>query len=83
MKIKDADFEWLKEKISAKVSQLNSETNGNGIEVAMKKYNWTKNLLRWQIFHIVNKENDSALTKRLYQYLNDKHIETALIKIIP
>lgn len=83
MKIKDSDFEWLSEKISAKVSELNAETNGNGIEVAMKKYNWSKNLARWQIFHSVNKENDSALTKRLYQYLSDKHIETALIKIIP
>jgi hypothetical protein len=83
MKIKDSDFEWLKEKISAKVSEIDFETNGNGIEVAMKKYNWTKNLTRWQIFHSVNKESNYELSKRLYQYLNDKHIETALIKIIP
>lgn len=83
MRIKPEDFNWLSEKISAKVSELNAETNGNGIEVAMKKYNWTKNQTRWNIFHKVNRETNSELSKRLYEYLNDKHIETALIKIIP
>jgi len=73
MKIKDNDYNVLKTKIEAVVKKL-------GIEKI--KYFLTYNTeidLVWQLYHIQYKDEPEL---KLYDYLNDSHIETAIRKII-
>lgn len=36
----------------------------------------------WRIFHYCNKLESYALSDKFYTYLNDSHIQTALMKIL-
>jgi hypothetical protein len=36
----------------------------------------------WRFFHYVNKLNGYRFSDRFYTYLNDSHIQTALLKIL-
>jgi len=77
MRIQQADYEMLKSAIRGVLNQYPSakeEYKGRGLTI---------NRFRWDVFAKANTINGFLLSRKLYIYLNDSHIQTALRRIIP
>ena len=76
MKIKNEDYNLLKEKIDNLLSNY-SDAQIKAHRNSIKFVNDQFASFCWSIFHQVYKD-----VKHLYDYLNDSHIETALKSIL-
>ena len=81
MKITKDDYQ----KLSELVNEFKTEMNINSLE----DYGMTKIRYAWDIYHFTmdylqmrNRVSDYLFMRRLYDYLNDANIQTALIKIL-
>ena len=80
MKIKSEDFKVLQD---AMQETINKHPNAKGV---YKGQGLTKTRYAWDMLHYTEIDGYNSSTQficdRLYKYLNDTHINTALFKII-
>jgi hypothetical protein len=74
MKIKESDYRELESDIRS-VSDIISKADA-------LKLGWSETRYRWALYHMVNSRASGLKWRRLYDYLNDSHIDTALKNIV-
>ena len=74
MKMIKEDYEDIRRKLKDFVNNMDKDTKQK-LKNAFSEYSNVR--LAWDLAHCVNIDY-----KRLYKYLYDKHIETALLKIL-
>lgn len=83
MKMTQLHYNTLKNYIKEMVDGLGDELS---IYVKnMRKLNTNRDvekIIRWNLYHGVRLDKQTELTKQLYEYLNDNHIDTALKRIM-
>lgn len=73
MKMTDSDYNELRSDIFSIKGLLTLSD--------AKKLGWSETRYRWCLYHMVNSRANGLKWRRLYDYLNDDHIDTALRKI--
>lgn len=82
MKIKKEDYKELEERMRGVFPH-----RGMGAYTWLKRYRYNKigkdhdKRCRWDCFHCTDREWRMEFTDRVYKYLDDTHIDTALRKI--
>lgn len=83
MKIAAEDYDFIKTFFSEKKDKFEGHIN---VLVEEGKANDFNKRLRWDVFHAFNsqyqRDHGERFTRKLYQYLDDTHIDTALKKIM-
>ena len=72
MKITKEDYKQLSDKING---YLDSH------DFTMSGWQYSELSYKWEVFHRVNRESNFELLNRLFTYLNDKTLQTAINKV--